>query len=55
VLCSSARRTRETLDLLGDAAPARCDVRVEDGLYEATADALLNACARCPAAVTGQC
>jgi phosphohistidine phosphatase len=41
VLCSSAVRTRQTLDLikssLGDAP-----VRVEDGLYAASADALLE-------------
>lgn len=42
VLCSSARRTRETLDLLGDAIPSGCDVRVEDELYDANADELLE-------------
>lgn len=42
VLCSSARRTRETLDLLGDAIPADCDVHIEAELYETTADALLD-------------
>lgn len=42
VLCSSARRTRETLDLLGDAVPDDCDVRFEDALYAASAEALLE-------------
>lgn len=42
VLCSSSRRTRETLDLLGDAIPATSDVRVEEGLYHASADTLLR-------------
>ncbi len=42
LLCSSARRTRETLDLLGDAIPADCEVHIEDGLYGASADALLD-------------
>lgn len=42
VLCSSSRRTRETLDLLGDAIPADTDVRVEEGLYHATVAALLD-------------
>lgn len=41
VVCSTARRTRETLDLLGDAIPADCDVHIEAGLYGATADAVL--------------
>lgn len=42
VLCSSARRTRETLDLLGDAIPDDCDVQFEDALYAASAQALLE-------------
>lgn len=42
VLCSSARRTRQTLDLLGDAIPSDADVRVEEGLYHAPARALLE-------------
>lgn len=41
VLCSSARRTRETLDLLGSALLPECDVRIEDELYAATADELM--------------
>ena len=42
VLCSSARRTRQTLDLLGDAIPTDCDVQVDDELYGAPADELLE-------------
>lgn len=42
VLCSSSRRTRQTLDLLGDAIPSDTDVRIEDELYHAAADALLD-------------
>lgn len=42
VLCSAARRTRETLDLLGDAVPASSDVQVEDRLYGAPANVLLD-------------
>lgn len=41
VLCSTARRTRETLELLGDAIPVDCDVRFEAELYGATADAII--------------
>ncbi len=42
VLCSSARRTRETLDLVlaGFMPPPRCIV--EDGLYLASADRLMD-------------
>jgi phosphohistidine phosphatase len=42
VLCSSARRTVQTLELLGDAIPADCDVRIEDELYHGNVDALLD-------------
>lgn len=42
ILCSSARRTRETLGLLGDAVPLDCEVLVEDGLYGASADDLIR-------------
>lgn len=42
LLCSSARRTRETLDLLSDALPQTCEVRIEDDLYGAGADELLQ-------------
>lgn len=41
VLCSTARRTRQTLDLLGDAIPADSDVHIEPGLYGASTDALI--------------
>ena len=51
VVCSSARRTRETVELLGDAVPTECDVHVEDGLYEATVDALLERLRALPASV----
>jgi phosphohistidine phosphatase len=42
VLCSSARRTRMTLDGIADALPADVDIEVEDGLYAATGGALLS-------------
>lgn len=42
ILCSSARRARETLGLLGDAVPIGCDVRIEDALYGASADDLIR-------------
>jgi phosphohistidine phosphatase len=42
VLCSSARRTVQTLELIRDAIPAECDVHIEDGLYHGTVDALLG-------------
>lgn len=48
LLCSSAHRTRQTLELLGDAVPARCDVLIEDELYQASADALLQRVQRLP-------
>jgi phosphohistidine phosphatase len=48
VVCSSSQRTRETLDLLGDALPASCDVQIEDWLYGAWADELLNRLRRLP-------
>ncbi len=44
VVCSSAVRTTQTLALLGDAVPAGCEVRVERGLYHASARALLDRC-----------
>jgi phosphohistidine phosphatase len=42
VLCSSAARTRETLDLVGGGLPDGVEVLVEDGLYGASADQLLE-------------
>jgi phosphohistidine phosphatase len=41
VLCSSSRRTRQTLDLLGDVLAPEGEVRIEDDLYDATASTLL--------------
>jgi phosphohistidine phosphatase len=41
VLCSSARRTRETLDLLHEALGTRVPLHIEPGLYLADAAALL--------------
>jgi phosphohistidine phosphatase len=46
VLCSSATRTRETLELFG--LPAATDVGIEDRLYGATAGALLARLKRVP-------
>ena len=37
VLCSAARRARETLELLGDAIPPTTDVCIENALYSADA------------------
>lgn len=51
VLCSSAVRTRQTLELLGDAVPPDATVLVEDGLYGATADELIERLQRLPADV----
>jgi phosphohistidine phosphatase len=42
VLCSSARRARETLDALASAMGDEVDVRVEDDLYGADAEELLQ-------------
>lgn len=42
VLCSSALRARQTLDLLRDALPADREVLMEEALYTATGDALLQ-------------
>ena len=41
VLCSTARRTRETLELIHDALGARVPVHLEPGLYLADAATLL--------------
>jgi len=43
VICSPARRTRATLDLMLDILPPPAAVRLEEGLYEAGVDALLAA------------
>ncbi len=42
ILCSPARRARDTYILLADAFPRRCEVRFEYGLYEAGSQALLK-------------
>jgi phosphohistidine phosphatase len=42
VVCSSAERTRETLDLIRPALGATSTLRLEDGLYGASSDELLE-------------
>jgi phosphohistidine phosphatase len=42
VLCSSARRTRDTLELLGPAIDPDADVRIEPDLYGADAGEILD-------------
>lgn len=42
VLCSSALRTRQTLDILSDAAGWRSEVHMEDALYLADPDAVIG-------------
>lgn len=49
VLCSSARRARQTLELIRAALPAGCEVRVEDGLYAAGAPELMARLRKLPA------
>ena len=44
ILCSSARRARETLDLIGAAG----EVQIEPGLYDASAHELLDCLRRLP-------
>jgi phosphohistidine phosphatase len=51
VLCSSARRTRETLDLLHAALGARVPMNIEPGLYLADAATLLARLQRVDATV----
>lgn len=51
VLCSSARRTRETLDLLHEALGARVPMNIEPGLYLADAATLLARLQRVDATV----
>lgn len=48
VLCSTARRTRETLELLHDALGARVPIYLEPGLYLADAATLLARLQRVP-------
>ena len=49
VLCSSARRARETLELVAPALGPKARVQVEDGLYGASAEELLDRLRRVPA------
>lgn len=51
VLCSSARRTRETLDLIAPALGDGCERLIEDGLYGASASELLERLRRVPDSV----
>lgn len=51
VLCSSAARTRETLELVRPALVATSTVRLEAGLYAASADELLERIRAVPEAV----
>ena len=48
VLCSSARRTRETLDAIRTALGQNAEVLVEDELYGADAGQLVARLGRCP-------
>lgn len=52
VICSGAKRTRETLDLIRPALPDPVTLAVEDGLYLAGADRLLSRIRRIDSAVT---
>jgi phosphohistidine phosphatase len=51
ILCSSARRARETLELIESALPADAEKLVEDKLYYADAEDLLGRLHQVPAAV----
>jgi phosphohistidine phosphatase len=42
ILCSSARRTRETLDRIAPAIGADAEIQIEGGLYGAGAEGLLD-------------
>ena len=42
VLCSSAARTRQTLDLITPALGKKVDIRIEEGLYMRDADSLMR-------------
>ena len=48
VLCSSSRRTRETLELMREATPGLPAPEIQPGLYEAAPAALLDALRRLP-------
>lgn len=51
VLCSSARRTRETFERMREAVPDLPDAQVEQGLYHASAPQLRDRLAALPQAV----
>ena len=51
VLCSPARRARQTLELVEASLAGRAEVRVEDGLYGASAEDLIARLRRLPDAV----
>ncbi len=51
VLCSSSRRTRETLELIAGALPRKAKIVVEDGLYAASAGDLLQRLGGIPDAI----
>jgi phosphohistidine phosphatase len=53
VLCSSAVRTRRTLEGIRGALPGEAAVAIEDGLYGASAGELLERLRAVPASVTG--
>jgi phosphohistidine phosphatase len=48
VLCSSAKRSRETLELIARSLSAKTKILVEDELYAASAEALLQRLRRLP-------
>lgn len=48
VLCSSARRSRDTLELIARSLPRKTKILVEDELYAAPAEALLQRLGRIP-------
>ena len=51
VLCSSARRSRDTLALIARALPKKTEILVEDELYAAPAEVLLRRLGRIPDAI----
>ena len=52
VLCSSSKRTQQTLKRILPALPKNVEVRIEDGLYAADEDALLARLRRLPDSVS---
>ena len=51
VLCSPARRTRETLDAISDELPQGAEIRFEERVYGASAEGLVDLLAGLPGAV----